>query len=85
MSEQAVSTILSFVASRPTGSTCPSEVARSLAKDNDTPLDWRKYMPVVHDAVDVLIERGEIVLTWKSVAMKERVGPYRISAPRHGR
>jgi hypothetical protein len=81
MSEQAASKILSFVASRPTGTTCPSEVARSLANDNSAPLDWREYMPMVHAAVDALIERGEIVLTWKSVAMKERVGPYRIRAP----
>jgi len=78
MSEQAVSAILSFVASRPTGTTCPSEVARSLAKDNNAPLDWREYMPIVHDAVDDLVERGEIVLTWKSSSMTERSGPYRI-------
>ncbi len=81
MREQAVSAILGFVASRPTGTTCPSEVARSLAKDNNTPLDWRKFMPFVHDAVDALVERGEIVLTWKSSLMTERSGPYRIRAP----
>ncbi|MEV4608756.1 DUF3253 domain-containing protein [Neorhizobium sp. LMR1-1-1.1] len=69
MSEPAVSAILSFVASRPTGTTCPSEVARSLAKDNNAPLDWREYMPIVHDAVDDLVELGEIVLTWKSSSM----------------
>ncbi|MFK4771847.1 DUF3253 domain-containing protein [Rhizobium sp. ZW T2_16] len=81
MSEQAVSAILSFVASRPTGTTCPSEVARSLAKDNNAPLDWREYMPIVHDAVDDLVELGEIVLTWKSSSMTERSGPDRISSP----
>jgi hypothetical protein len=81
MSEQAVSAILSFVASRPTGTTCPSEVARSLAKDNNAPLDWREYMPIVHDAVDDLVELGEIVLTWKSSSMTERSGPYRIRSP----
>jgi hypothetical protein len=81
MSEQAVSAILSFVASRPSGTTCPSEVARSLAKDNNGPHDWRRYMPMVHDAVDALIERGEIVLTWKSSMKTERSGPYRIRAP----
>lgn len=81
MSEQAVSAILSFVASLPTGTTCPSEVARSLAKDNNAPLDWREYMPIVHDAVDDLVELGAIVLTWKSSSMTERSGPYRIRSP----
>jgi hypothetical protein len=80
MTKNAELTILSFVSSRPVGTTCPSEVARSLAKDGNAPLEWRKFMPVVHEAVDVLMARGEIILTWKSVAMNERAGPYRISA-----
>ncbi|WP_093003435.1 DUF3253 domain-containing protein [Rhizobium sp. NFR07] len=79
MIENIETTILKFVASRPGGTTCPSEVARSLAKDHNAPLEWRKFMPVVHEAVDVLIARGEITLTWKSVVMSERAGPYRIS------
>ncbi|MET3858462.1 DUF3253 domain-containing protein [Rhizobium sp. OAE497] len=81
MTKDAESTISSFVASRPAGTTCPSEVARSLARDHNAPLDWRKFMPVVHEAVDVLLARGEITLTWKSVVMSERAGPYRISGP----
>jgi hypothetical protein len=80
MTENAASTILSLVSSKPAGTTCPSEVARSLAKDDNAPLEWRKLMPVIHEAVDVLLARGEITLTWKSVAMSERNGPYRISA-----
>ncbi|WP_430262146.1 DUF3253 domain-containing protein [Neorhizobium sp. DAR64862/K0K3] len=80
MSADAESTILSFVASRPAGTTCPSEVARSLATDDNVPLEWVDYMPAVHEAVDALIARGEITLTWKSVVMRERAGPYRISA-----
>ncbi|TDK32148.1 DUF3253 domain-containing protein [Rhizobium deserti] len=80
MSENAEPTILGFVASRPAGTICPSEVARSLAKDHNAPLEWRKFMPVVHEAVDVLLARGEITLTWKSAVMSERAGPYRISA-----
>jgi hypothetical protein len=80
MTENAESTILSFVSSRPAGTTCPSEVARSLAKDGNAPFEWRKFMPVVHEAVDVLMARGEITLTWKSVVMSEREGPYRIGA-----
>lgn len=78
MIENAKSTILSFVADRPAGTTCPSEVARSLAKDHKAPLEWRKLMPAVHEAVDVLMARGEITLSWKSVVMSERAGPYRI-------
>lgn len=64
MSADAEPTILSFVASRPDGTTCPSEVARSLANDHNSPLEWRDYMPAVHEAVDALIARGEITLTW---------------------
>jgi len=79
MIENAESTILDFVTSRPGGTTCPSEVARSLAKDHNSPLEWRKFMPVVHETVDALMARGEITLTWKSVVMSERAGPYRIS------
>jgi hypothetical protein len=79
MIEDAESTILSFVASRRSGTTCPSEVARRLAKNDNAPLEWRKFMPVVHEAVDALMARGEISLTWKSVVMGERAGPYRIS------
>lgn len=82
MIEKAESTVLSFVTSRSAGTTCPSEVARRLANDDNAPHEWRKFMPVVHAAVDVLMARGEITLTWKSVALDERVGPYRISARR---
>jgi hypothetical protein len=80
MPENAESEILRFVARRPAGTTCPSEVARSLAKDDNAPLEWRRFMPIVHEAVDVLMARGEINLTWKSVVLAERAGPYRISA-----
>ncbi|WP_430245900.1 DUF3253 domain-containing protein [Neorhizobium sp. DAR64861/K0K2] len=80
MRANAESTILSFVVSRPDGTTCPSEVARSLANDHNAPLEWRDYMPAVHEAVDALSARREITLSWKSVVMGERAGPYRISA-----
>jgi len=80
MIENTETTILKFVASRPGGTTCPSEVARRLAKDHNVPLEWRKFMPTVHEAVDELLARGEVTLSWKSVVMNERAGPYRISA-----
>lgn len=82
MNLDAKTTILGFAASRPDGTTCPSEIARVLAKENDTPLAWRDYMPIVHEAVDALNERGEITLTWKSAVMTERTGPYRIRVRR---
>ena len=85
MIEDAESTILGFLVSRPAGTTCPSEVARSLANERSAPQEWRSFMPIVHEAVDVLLARGEITLTWKSVVMSERAGPYRISAGKQKR
>ena len=83
MIENAESTILKCVAGRHLGTTCPSEVARILATGHNIPREWRKFMPVVHEAADVLLARGEITLTWKSVVMSKRAGPYRISGPKH--
>jgi|GEM_PF-1048041 NAD(P)-dependent dehydrogenase (short-subunit alcohol dehydrogenase family) len=37
MIDQTESTILAIVANRPAGTTCPSEVARRLAKDHNVP------------------------------------------------
>lgn len=82
MTESPEAKILRFVQSRPDGTTCPSEIARSIAEDNNLPLGWRQYMAIVHDAVDGLIARGQIKLTWKSIEMTRREGPYRISAPK---
>lgn len=78
----AETTVLEFVRSRKGATACPSEVARSLADDDGTPLEWRKYMPTVHEAVDALNARSEISLTWKSLVMPERKGPYRIGVPK---
>jgi hypothetical protein len=80
MTETIEEKILRFVASRPDGTTCPSEIARSIAKDNDAPFSWRRYMPSVHETVDSMIARGEITLTWKSSELSKRAGPYRIGA-----
>ncbi|WP_430035326.1 DUF3253 domain-containing protein [Neorhizobium sp. BT27B] len=83
MSVHVVSTILRCVADRPNGTTCPSEVARTLANDQNSPFKWREYMSMVHESVDALVARGEITLSWKSNVMKKRAGPYRISE--HGK
>jgi hypothetical protein len=35
-------------------------------------------MPLVHAAVDSLVRDGQVRLSWKGKALKERAGPYRI-------
>lgn len=77
----AETTVLDFVRSRNGATTCPSEVARSLADDDGTPLEWRKYMSVVHEAVDALNARSEITLTRELLVMPERKGRYRKGGP----
>jgi hypothetical protein len=67
---------LSLLASRPADATiCPSEVARAIAPADD----WRVAMPVVHSAVDRLLEEGAVRLSWKGRPLAERAGPYRIA------
>lgn len=58
---------------------CPSEVARDLAGPGG---DWRPFMETVHEAVDALLAKGKIALSWKGEALSRREGPYRIGAPR---
>lgn len=66
---------LTLLACRAPGATiCPSEVARRLGAD------WRGAMPVVHAAVDRLLEDGRVTLSWKGAPMPMRTGPYRIAA-----
>lgn len=73
---------LALLARRAVGSTlCPSEVARSIA-DSAGKADWRGEMPAVHAAVDLLVARGLVRLSWKGEAMPAREGPYRIGRAR---
>ena len=68
--------ITSLLRERGSDSTvCPSEAARLMSEDAD---DWRAQMPAVHEAVDKLLAREEIVLTWKGEPMPSRKGAYRI-------
>jgi hypothetical protein len=76
--EHAMREILRLAQRRAGKTTCPSEVARALAAGNSAPETWRSYMPVVHAAADELNAIGKISLSWKSVAMPTRSGPYRI-------
>ena len=62
-----------LAARAPAATVCPSEVARALAAD------WRTAMPIVHAAVDRLVDRKLIRLSWKGKAMERRDGPYRIA------
>jgi hypothetical protein len=73
--------VLNMLATRSRSATiCPSEVARSLASQNDYPKtsDWRDLMSDVHDAVDALVAEDTVQLSWKGKPMTARSGPYRV-------
>jgi hypothetical protein len=78
----AKAAVLTLLADRRPGATiCPSEVARKItaeASENDEP-DWRTAMPIVHAAVDHLVDQKNIRLSWKGRALSARSGPYRIA------
>ena len=76
--EHAQAEVMGLVEQRPEGTTCPSEVARVLAREAGVTEHWRQFMPVVHLAVDELNAQGKVRLSWKSVPMPSRSGPYRI-------
>lgn len=71
--------IVALLSARNAGATlCPSEAARTLAKAQACPADWRSLMPDVHAAVDRMLAEGEIRLSWKGQPLALRTGPYRI-------
>jgi hypothetical protein len=68
-----------LLAGRAAGRTlCPSEVARKLAKGGEC---WRDRMAEVHAAVDGLLARQSVALSWKGEPLPRREGPYRIGRP----
>jgi hypothetical protein len=81
---------LALLAKRLPGRTvCPSEVARSLQTDLGSATgkgageEWRALMPLVHAAVDALLDENVVRLSWKGKSLPSRYGPYRIGlAPR---
>ena len=78
----ACAAVLALLTDREPGATiCPSEVARRIAAkasaNGDS--DWRAAMPIVHAAVDHLVDQANIRLTWKGRALPVRSGPYRIA------
>lgn len=77
MSDEAQNATLSLLADRsPGNSICPSEVARAISAGGD----WRSAMPSIHAAVDDLLEKGVIHISWKGRRLQRRAGPYRIIA-----
>jgi len=76
---QAEAVISRLLEERGSGKTvCPSEAARDLSHDED---DWREQMETVHRAVDRMLARGDIAISWKGRRLPERRGPYRIAHP----
>lgn len=72
--------VMDLLGRREPGATiCPSEVARKLASGACGKPEWRDAMPVVHAAVDSLVDQGHIQLSWKGRALAARSGPYRIA------
>ncbi len=43
---------------------------------------WRSAMPMVDEAVDQLVARKAVRLSWKGKALAARDGPYRIGRPK---
>ena len=75
MTVAARETTLALLASRsPDATVCPSEVARAIAPKEA----WRDAMPLVHAAIDGLVEEGQVRLSWKGRPLAVRDGPYRI-------
>lgn len=68
---------LALLEARAPGATiCPSEVARVLTPAQG---NWRDTMPAVHAAIDALVADGVVRLSWKSLPLPTRAGPYRIA------
>ena len=71
--------VLALLANRKLGATiCPSEVARMIAAETSN-ADWRAAMPIVHAAVDLLMDQKTIGISWKGRSLSARSGPYRIA------
>lgn len=81
-SDDARTVALKLLDRRPDQATiCPSEVARAIASKagaDPTGQAWRAVMPVVHAAIDQIVDDGLIELSWKRKNMPSRSGPYRI-------
>lgn len=77
----ASAAVLAMLAEREPRMIFPSEVARKIAAEapaNDE-ADWRAAMPIVHAAVDHLLDQANMILSWKGRLLSARSGPYRIA------
>ncbi|QDM39951.1 DUF3253 domain-containing protein [Altererythrobacter sp. TH136] len=76
--DAATVAIIALLAERRSGeSICPSEAARRIAAEASE-ADWRASMPIIHAAVDQLVDQNRISLSWKGQSLSARCGPYRI-------
>jgi hypothetical protein len=74
--DAASAAVLTLLAERKAPATiCPSEAARRIADDKG---QWRLAMPLVHAAVDRLLDQDIVRLSWKGKPLSARSGPYRI-------
>lgn len=74
---EALATIERLLDERgPCKTICPSEAARAMAVQGD---HWRARMDDIHAAVDMMLRRGTITLSWKGLPLDGRKGPYRIA------
>lgn len=75
---------LELLWSRGAGATvCPSEVARAVSRNeaSGSAASWRSVMPSVHAAIDDLLVKRLVRLSWKGKPLERRNGPYRIGHP----
>jgi hypothetical protein len=80
MTDGARDAALALLAARATGATiCPSEVARAITPGDCDTQAWRNAMPMVHEAIDRLLDEGHVRLSWKGKPLTARSGPYRIA------
>lgn len=78
----ALTAVLTLLAERTPGTTiCPSDVARKIFASGAVHegATWRDLMPLVHSAVDQLVDQKKISLSWKGKTLSSRFGPYRIA------
>lgn len=81
VTEDARRVALQLLAARaPQATVCPSEVAKALAAvhPETEAMAWRDAMPMVHAAVDRMLDDGLVRLSWKGRMLTVRAGPYRI-------
>lgn len=75
-------TVSRFVRKRTNGTTCPSEIARVLAKEGCAAEAWRDYIWPVRCLMGLLTTQGRVGLSRKSVSLLGRSGHYKLGKSR---